>query len=70
MNATALKAKIEDAKLRLSKAESVMEQALRAIDVGALQEKSMISAALGSALAEMKAASQDLLALEQVIAEE
>jgi hypothetical protein len=70
MNAAALKAKLEDAKLRLSNAESVMERALQAIDVGALQEKSMISAALGSALAEMKAAREDLLALEQVIADE
>ena len=70
MNAAALKAKIEDAKLRLLNAESVMERALQAIDVGALQEKSMISAALGSALAEMKAAREDLLALEQVIADE
>jgi len=70
MNPAALKAKLEDAKLRLSRAESVMEQALRTIDVGALQEKSMISAALGSALAEMKAARQDLLALEKVIADD
>jgi hypothetical protein len=70
MNAAALKAKVEDAKLRLSKAESVMERALQTIDVAALQEKKMISAALGSALAELKAARQDLLALEQVIADE
>jgi hypothetical protein len=70
MNAAALKEKIEDAKLRLSAAESVMERALRTLDAAALQEKSMISAALGSALAEMKAARQDLLALEKVIADE
>jgi len=69
MNAAALKEKIEDAKRRLAKAESVMERALEQIGRPALEEKSMISAALGSALAEMKAARQDLLALEQVIAE-
>ena len=69
MNAAALRAKIEDAKQRLSRAEAVMERALQQIERPVLEEKSMISAALGSALAEMKAARQDLLALEQVIAE-
>ena len=69
MNAAALRAKIEDAKRRLATAESVMEQALQQIERPALEKKSMISAALSSALAEMKAARQDLLALEQVIAE-
>ncbi len=69
MNAAALKAKIEDAKRRLSTAERVMEEALQQIERPALQGKSMISEALSSALAEMKAARQDLLALEQVIAE-
>ena len=69
VNAAALKAKLEDAKLRLTKAETVMERALQQIQAGAREEKSIIGAALGSALAEMKAARQDLLALEQVIAD-
>ena len=69
MNAAALKAKIEDAKSRLSTAENVMERALRQIERAALEDTSIISGALGTALAEMKAARQDLLALEQVIAE-
>ena len=42
---------------------------MRQIDLAAREEKSIITAALGSALAELKAARQDLLALEQVIAE-
>ena len=69
MNASALKAKIGDATGRLSKAEAVMERAIRQIDLAAREEKSIIAAALASALAELKAARQDLLALEQVIAE-
>ena len=69
MNAAALKAKIGDATRRLSTAETVMERAMRQIDLAAREEKSIITAALGSALAELKAARQDLLALEQVIAE-
>jgi hypothetical protein len=69
MNAAALKAKIGDAKGRLSAAETVMERAIEQIERADHDEKSMISAALGSALAELKAARQDLLALEQVIAE-
>jgi len=46
-----------------------MERAIRQIDLAAREEKSIITAALASALAELKAARQDLLALEQVIAE-
>lgn len=69
MNASALQAKIADAKGRLSAAENEMERALREIGHAAREDKSIIGAALGAALAEMKAARQDLLALEQVIAE-
>ena len=69
VNAAALRAKIEDAKGRLSTAASVMERALQQIEHAAREDKSMISGALGTALAEVKAARQDLLALEQVIAE-
>jgi len=63
-----LRAKIEDAKGRLSTAANVMERALQRIEHAAREDKSMISGALGTALAEVKAR-QDLLALEQVIAE-
>jgi len=42
---------------------------MRQIELTAREEKSIISGALGSALAELKAARQDLLALEQVLAE-
>jgi hypothetical protein len=69
MNAAALRAKIGDAKGRLMAAETVMERAIEQIEHAGREEKSMISAALGSALAELKAARLDLLALEQVIAE-
>ncbi len=69
MNAAALKAKIEDAKGRLSTAENVMERALQQIEHAARADKSIISGALGTALAELKAARQDLITLEQVIAE-
>jgi hypothetical protein len=69
MNAATLKAMIEDAKRRLIKAESEMERALHQVERAAREEKSIISAALGSALAEVKAARQDLLALEQVVVE-
>jgi hypothetical protein len=69
MNAAALKAKVEDAKGRLAKAETVMEQALQQVERAGSEQKSIISAALGTALSELKAARNDLLALEQVIAE-
>jgi hypothetical protein len=69
MNAATLKAMIEDAKRRLITAESEMERALHQVEGAARAEKSIISAALGSALAEVKAARQDLLALEQVVVE-
>src|SRR5438105_10632678 len=70
MNAAGLKAKIEDAKGRLSTAAKVMERALQQIEHAEREDKSMVSGALATALAEMKAARQDLLALEQVIAGE
>jgi uncharacterized protein (UPF0335 family) len=69
MNASALRAKIDDAKRRLLIAESEMEQALRQIERAPREDKSIISSALSTALAEMKAARLDLIALEQVIAE-
>lgn len=70
MNAAALQARIADAVGRLSTAESEMDRALREIGQAAREDKSIIGAALGAALTEMKAAQQDLLALEKVIAEE
>jgi len=69
MNAAALKSKIEDAKRRLLTAESEMERALHQIQLAARADKSIVSGALSTALAETKAARQELLALEQVIAE-
>ncbi len=68
MNAAALKAKIDDAKRRLLTAETEMERALKQIQDNTRNDKSIISSALSIALTEMKAARQDLLALEQVIA--
>ena len=70
MNATALKAKIVDAKRRLLTAESVMESALKQITDAPRTDKAMIGTALGTALAEMKAAREDLVALEKVISQE
>jgi hypothetical protein len=69
MNAAALKAKIEDAQRRLLIAESEMEQALRQIEHAPREDKSIISGALSTALAEMKTARLDLIALEQILAE-
>jgi hypothetical protein len=69
MTAAALRAKIKDAKERISTAGIVMERALQQIEHAPREDKSMVSGALATALAEMKAARQDLLALEQVIAE-
>lgn len=70
MNAAALKVKIDDAKRRLATAEAEMERALGLLQDTARADKSMIGAALGIALAEMKAAKLDLAELEQVIAAE
>jgi hypothetical protein len=69
MNTAVLSAKVEEAKRRLLAAETVMERSLQQIKLDELQEKSIISAALSSALAELKAARQNLLALEQAISE-
>jgi hypothetical protein len=70
MNAASLKAKIDDAKRRLLTAETEMERALKQIQDVARSDKSIISGALSTALTEMKAARQDLLALERVIAQD
>jgi hypothetical protein len=70
MNAAALKAKIEQAQQKLVTAESQMELALQAVDRAPREDKSIIGAALGTALGVMKAARQDLAALQQVIAED
>lgn len=68
MNAAALKARIEHAQRQLSIAESEMERALQHVDHATRQEKSIISNALGTALEVLKAARQDMLALEHVTA--
>ena len=68
MNAAALKAKIEHAQQQLSIAESEMERALQHVDHAPRQGKSIISNALSTALDVLKAARQDLLALERVTA--
>jgi Spy/CpxP family protein refolding chaperone len=70
MNTAALKAKIEGARRRLQKAETEMERALHEIGGAPRADKSIISGALSTAFSEMKAARQDLLDLEQVIAED
>ena len=69
MHAAALKEKIDDAKRRLLKAEGEMEKALHSIEGAERADKSMITAALSTALGETKAARQELAALEKVIAE-
>ena len=68
MNAAALKAKIEHAQQQLSIAESEMERALQHVDHAPRQEKSIISNALSTALDVLKAAREDLSALERVTA--
>jgi hypothetical protein len=70
MDAAALKAKIEQARRRLQTAENEMEGALHEIGRAPSAEKSIISGALSAAFAELKAARQDLLDLEQTIAGE
>jgi len=67
MDAAALKAKIEQARQRLLTAEHQMEGALHEIGRAPRAEKSIISGALSAAFAELKAARQDLLDLEQAI---
>ena len=70
MDAAALKAKIESAKRRLLAAETEMEAALHEIGQTPRADKKIISGALSTAFAELKAARQELSDLEQVIAED
>ena len=70
MNAAALKERLEEAKCRLQTAEEQMEGALHEIGAAPRAEKTIISAALSTAFAELKAARQALTDLEQVIAHE
>lgn len=68
MNAAELKSRIARARQRLVAAENEMEGALKKIGAAPSTDKSIISSALSVAFAEMKAARQDLIDLEQVIA--
>ena len=70
MDAAALTAKIESAKRRLLAAETEMEAALHEIAQTPRADKKIISGALSTAFAELKAARQELSDLEQVIAED
>ena len=70
MKTTALKEKIEHAQRQLSTAESEMERALHHVEHAPREDKSIIGSALRTALDVMKAARQDLLALQQVTAED
>ena len=70
MDAAALKAKIESARRRLLAAEKEMEAALHEIGQSPREDKKIISGALSTAFAELKAARQELNDLEQVIAED
>jgi len=70
VDAAALKAKIESAQRRLQAAEKEMEAALHEIEQAPRADKKIISGALGTAFAELKAARQELSDLEQVIAED
>ncbi len=70
MNAATLKAKIEHAQQQLSTAESEMERALHQVDHAPREDKSIISSALSTALDVLTAARQDLLALQQVTADD
>jgi len=70
VDAAALKAKIESAKRRLLAAETEMEAALHEIGQTPRADKKIISGALSTAFAELKAARQELSDLEQVIAED
>jgi hypothetical protein len=68
VNAAALKERIEIARQRMIAAETGMERALRQIELAPRENKSIVSAALSTALAETKAARQELLALENAVA--
>ena len=70
MKPAVLRTKIEHAQQQLATGESELEQALRAVDQAPREDKTIIGSALSNALGVMKAARQDLLVLEQVIAED
>ena len=69
MNAADLKEKLEEAGRRMVAAESEMERALQQVELAARESKSIISGALSTALAETKAARQQLLDLEAAVAD-
>ena len=69
MDASELKSKIAAAKQRLMTAEKQMEAALHQIGHAPRADKTIISSALSAAFGELKAARQDLIDLEQVIAQ-
>ena len=68
MDAAELKSRIVAAKERLLRAEHAMEGALHQIGDAPRPDKTIISKALSIAFAELKAARQDLMDLELVIA--
>ena len=68
MDAAELKSRIAAAKQRLLTAENEMEAALHKIGDAPRADKTIISKALSIAFTELKAARQDLIDLEQVIA--
>lgn len=68
MDVAELKSRIATARQRLLTAENEMENALHQIGHAPRSDKSLISKALSTAFAELKAARQDLTDLEQVIA--
>jgi hypothetical protein len=70
VNARELGRRVAAAKDRLGSAESGMQRALDELGHSPREDKSIISAALGLAFAELKAARQDLTELELVIARE
>ena len=69
MDAAELKSRIALAHSRLLKAEEGMEAALHHIGEAPRADKTIISTALSIAFTELKAARQDLLDLEQAIAQ-
>jgi hypothetical protein len=69
VNAADLKQKIAAARERMLAAETAMERALQQIQLAPREDKSIVSAALGNALAETKAARVDLIALEKAVAD-
>ena len=68
MDASELTSRIAAAKQRLLTAETEMETALHQIGDAPRADKTIISKALSTAFTELKAARQDLIDLEQVIA--